>query len=60
MYYRELLTQLQNMSEEQLNQTVTIHLKEEDEFFGVRSSQVTTEDDVLDKNHFYLEVFQND
>jgi len=57
--YRDLLKRLATLSEEQLNQTITIQDMEESEFFAVTGWDWTEETDVLDSNHFYLTVKDN-
>lgn len=54
MTYKELLDQLMMLSEEQLEQTVTVHEPYEDEYIAVVHTATTSEADVLDENHFYL------
>ena len=45
------------MSEEQKNSDVTIHCTESDEWFKVDGDlEITQHDDVLDKNHPFLEI----
>lgn len=54
MTYRELLEQLEELSDEQLDQTVTVHEPYQDEYIAVVHSATTSEADVLDADHFYL------
>lgn len=54
MTYKDLLNQLMMLSEEQLEQTVTVHEPYEDEYIAVVHTATTSEADVLDENHFYL------
>ena len=54
MRYKELLEQLNKLTFEQLNQTVTIHDPYQDEYIAVVHTATTSESDVLDENHFYL------
>lgn len=56
MNYRELQQILSEMSEQELDQTVTAYLNFEDEFIAVTSVLVAEESDVLDKGHIYLSV----
>jgi hypothetical protein len=60
MTYRELLQILQGLSSEQLDQTVTIHKVDEDEFYHVAGDQLFAADeeeiDTLDHGHIYLEI----
>ena len=57
--YRELLKKLEGFSEEQLDQTVTVYITEQNEYYGlgiipIRESDA--ENDVLDINHKYLVI----
>lgn len=54
MTYKELLEQLQQLSPERLEDTVTVHDPYQDEYIAVVHTATTTETDVLDENHFYL------
>lgn len=54
MTYKQLLEQLQDLTEEQLNQTVTVYESQDNEFFMVDHTAVTNESDVLDEDHFFL------
>ena len=54
MNYQQLLKQLQLLTPEQLQQTVTVHLQNEDEYFAIDSTDTTLEDDVLDEGSFLL------
>ena len=54
MNYQQLLKQLQLLTPEQLQQTVTVHLQNEDEYFEINSTDTTLEDDVLDEGSFFL------
>lgn len=56
MTYKDLLNQLANLTEKQLNQTVTVFHGSQDEYYPVYSTGVTNEADVLDADHFYLDV----
>jgi len=56
MTYKELLDKLKSLSDDQLNQTVTVFHGSTDEFYSVHSTGITHENDVLDANHFYLEI----
>jgi len=42
--------------EEYKQQTVTVYIKELDEWFPIEKLRVTTEDDALDRDHLYLET----
>ncbi len=54
MTYQELLDQLTMLSEEQLQQTVTVRDPYEDEYIAVVHTNTTNDADVLDEDHFYL------
>jgi hypothetical protein len=59
MTYRDLLTHIQNMDAEQLDQTVTVSNgpvdNEDTEFFGAVDTGITGEEaDVLDPGHFVI------
>ena len=56
--YRKLLRQLQNIPDERLDDTVTVHLSHEEEFYAVSHAEIADEDcqDVLDDGHLYLVV----
>lgn len=54
MTYKELLAKLQNLTDEQLGDTVTIFIG--DEYYPISHSEVIEETDVLDENHFLLVV----
>jgi len=56
MTYKDLLISLLNLNVEQLNQTVTVYLGSQDEYYPVHSAGVTNAADVLDENHFYLDI----
>ena len=56
MTYQDLLNQLVNLTEEQLNQTVTVFHGSQDEYYPVYSTGVTNEADTLDAYHFYLDI----
>ena len=57
MTYQDLLNELKTLNPEQLNQTVTIHLTEMDEFKPVRTIFDEDGSDVLDSGHVILEVY---
>jgi len=57
MTYQDLLNELKTLKPEQLNQTVTIHLTEMDEFKPVRAIFDEDGSDVLDSGHVILEVY---
>jgi hypothetical protein len=56
MKYKELLEKLQSLDENQLNQTVTVYVSSDDEYFGISDSDFSKEEtcDVLDPDHVYL------
>jgi hypothetical protein len=56
MTWKELQAGIDVMDSEQINTDVTVHLVEDDEFLCVTGIDFSPEDDVLDKNHPYLEV----
>ena len=59
MKYRQLLDELQLLSEEQLDQDVTVYVSGVDEYYALRPDYpvaVSEEDDVLDADHFYLVI----
>ena len=61
MTYRELLNELGCLTDQQLNQDVTVYLTEQDEYFGLMSDYPVAisdsiNNDVLDHNTFYLRV----
>ena len=60
MTYLELLNQLRELSDEQLNQDVTVYAIHDDEYCGLnRFFPTATSDEtcnVLDPNHFYLRI----
>jgi hypothetical protein len=54
MTYRKLIDRLNGLSEEQLNQDVTVYDPRLDEYFAVNSLSFSKDDDVLNKGHSYL------
>lgn len=56
MTYRQLLEVLQNIPDERLDDTVTVHEPYEDEFIAVVHTETSSEEDndVLDDGHLYL------
>ncbi len=52
--YRELKAALETLSEENLDDDVTVYLSHEDEYYGISQTGTSEEDDVLDKGHFFL------
>ena len=59
MTYRELAQQILELKGEWLDADVSIYVKSMDEFFEAHPTILRTpEDDVLDKNHPYLEVLE--
>lgn len=59
MKYRDLLDKCEQMSEEQLNMDVTVHVASSDEFFKVDHLELTDdqEDDRLNDGHPILVIF---
>ena len=58
MQYKVLLTVLMQMTDEQLEQDITVLDKNTDEYFPVGSIVKETETDVLDKGHVVLTINQ--
>lgn len=60
MTYRELREYLQRrMTKEQLNQHVTIHMTEIDEYYSVNEVSVSEHEcNILDPGHLVLEVIE--
>ncbi len=57
MKYSRLLDILQKSLPEQLDQDVTIHLADTDEYHGIFCILAATElNEVLDSHHLYLEI----
>ena len=57
MNYRELKQILNSMTESELDQTATVYVNEEDEFYAVNSVRISDEScDQLDPEHLYLSV----
>lgn len=58
MKYRDLLTELQLLSEEQLNQDVTVYVSGVDEYYPLVPDYpwLFAEADVLDNDHPYLVI----
>ena len=58
MTYKDLLQQLQNLPEDRLNDTVTVHDPYGDEFIAVIAGVIAQDytNDVLDSGHYYLEL----
>ena len=56
MTYKELLEELRTASEEQLNQDVSVHLMDDDEYYPVQAVCVAVENEcnVLDAGHLVL------
>ena len=59
MTWLKLKQYIERMTQEQLNQDVTIHLDSKDEFFAVDHAELcdSNEEDRLDDGHPYLVVF---
>ena len=61
MTYAQLLQQLQNATPEQLNQTVTVYVSGEDEYYSLVDdfpvcTATESDCDQLDEGHLYLVV----
>ena len=54
MTYRQLLDYLQAMSQERLDDNITIRDTDSDEYIPVQAIEVVDVPDVLDKGHVYL------
>lgn len=54
MTYRELLSKLQAMTQDKLDDDVTVYFESHDEYFAVNSLNVQDGDDVLHDGHRYL------
>ena len=55
MTYRELLEQLEQLTQDQLEQNVSVHLSEVDEYVPVWAVGIAVEDQsVLDEDHIVL------
>lgn len=54
MTYRELAEKIQSFDDDKKDRTVTVWNVEEDEFYGVQSSGMTSECDIFDKGQFIL------
>ena len=57
MTYKQLITNLNDAirkNPEILGQDVTIYDPAADEFYGAHATDITVEDDVLDKGHFII------
>lgn len=58
MNWNQLAEMIAAMSEEQRNTTVTVFMPDDDEWYGISDVFFTTEDDVLDRDHPFMEVYQ--
>lgn len=58
MTYAELLAELQSLDPDRLQDTVTVYISDDDEFYAVKEMQIAVGDDnsVLDDGHAYLEI----
>lgn len=59
MTYAELKHMLNEFTDAELNQTVTVYVRGDDEFYGVNYDDVMTTDDtcdVLDFGHKYIVI----
>ena len=59
MNYAQLLKGLKVLSKEQLQQTLTIYIERDDEYYSVSHTDITLEDDVLNEGHFFLVISDN-
>jgi hypothetical protein len=58
MTYAELIAELQSLDPARLQDTVTVYVSSQDEFYAVNEFQIAVSDDndVLDDGHAYLEI----
>ena len=57
MTYEKLIEMLKELPPERLQDTVTVYVCDDDEFYDVQWCDTATEKtDVLDPGHFYLEI----
>lgn len=56
MTYKQMLSFINELSDEQLEMDVTVYLETDDEFFPVLDFAVTDETDVLDTDHPYIVI----
>jgi hypothetical protein len=57
MNWAQLAVEIANLTDEQRNTDVTIYIPGMDEFYATKERFfITTEDDVLNKNHPYLSL----
>lgn len=56
MTYQQLFDYLKNLSKEDLAKNVTVFDSNNGEFMPVSSVNVTTEEDILDAGHPFLEI----
>jgi len=54
MTWKELKAHIEVMDEDQIETDVTVHDMENNEFFKVLDIDFSREDDILDKNHPFL------
>ena len=54
MTYRELLKRLEGLTEEQLNDTVTVFEPYDQEYTAIIDTDATVVDDVLHEDHVFL------
>lgn len=53
--YRDLLESLEDLTEDQLDMTVTVYDADLDEYFPVNNATISNDDDILGHNHLVLE-----
>jgi hypothetical protein len=56
MTYAELIAELQALDPARLQDTVTVYVRGQDEFYAANDFQIAVGDGVLDDGHAYLEV----
>ncbi len=55
--YKELKNKLQSLPKERLDDTATVYIENEDEYYPIVATATSTEkNDVLDTGHFYLVI----
>lgn len=55
MKFSQLKAQLDNMSDDELQQDAVVYVEQMDEYLPVGAVTVTPDDDVLDAGHFVIE-----
>ena len=55
--YRDILKELLSLPDARLDDTATVYVKADDEFYGITESHITSVDgDILDADHYFLQV----